>query len=98
MSTTLIPLSEIPGKARDAERAWRKRFDSRSNALTAAEFKIVSAPGCHSRPYFDPPVIGWIGTVTAAEAYCGQLTHMPDGNSHYRARFEYTPNDVKFDH
>lgn len=66
---------------------WRHiatRRARRAAALQAAEFQIVVAPGCHSRPYFDPPVIGWLCSRAAAVAYCAVLTRMPDGTSHRR--------------
>lgn len=42
------------------------------------------APGCHSRPYWDPPMIGWVLTKDAAEALANVSTHMPGGTSHRR--------------
>jgi len=86
--TKLIPLSEIPSHARAAERAARKSYPSRAAALDSAQNKLVVAPGCHSAPYFDPPVIGWTLTSAAAAAYAAQRTQMPDGSSHCRAALE----------
>ena len=87
MATKLIPLSEIPTTtARRRESDARRRFASRDDALQAAEYRLVVAPGCHSRPYFDPPVIGWVCTEAAASAYAAQQTHMPGGSCHQRAQ------------
>jgi len=82
----LIPLADIPTtSARNAERSARKQYASRAAALEAAQYRIDVAPGCHSRPYFDPPVIGWLCSRAAAVAYTAQLTHMPGNTSHHRA-------------
>jgi len=82
--STLIPLAHIPHHARDAERAARREHTNRSEALEAAEYRIDVAPGCHSRPYFDPPVVGWVLTREAAEAVTARMTYMPDGTCHRR--------------
>jgi hypothetical protein len=86
--TRLIPLTQLPRSVRAAERAARSSFESQAAALAAATYKLVVAPGCHSGPYFDPPVIGWTCTRAGAEAYAAQLTYMPDGNHHRRAALE----------
>lgn len=77
----LIPLSQIPAHARAEERAARKAYPTRRDALQAATVRIVSAPGCHGRPYFDPPTIGWVLTVNAGKALSEVWTHLP-GSSH----------------
>lgn len=84
----LIPLSSIPYAARAAEREARRAFATRVAALEAAQYRIVVAPGCHSRPYFDPPTVGWVCSREAAEALAAQQTRMPDGTSHSRLRCE----------
>lgn len=81
----LIPLSEIPYSARATESTARAQCGSRDAALEEAQYHIVAAPGCHGRPYFDPPSVGWTITRQAAEAYTSQATRMPDGTSHRRA-------------
>jgi hypothetical protein len=83
--TKLIPLSQIPYAARGYERTARAAYPTRSAALYAANYRIDVAPGCHSRPYFDPPVIGKVLTRAAAQAICGRLTYMPGNTSHQRA-------------
>ena len=83
--TKLIPLRDIPSAARATEAAARRAHPTRAAALDAAQYRIDVAPGCHSRPYFDPPCVGWVVTRSAAEAYTAQLTHMPGGTSHRRA-------------
>ncbi len=85
----LIPLKSIPTTtARRAEAEARRGYASRRSMLSAARHKLVVAPGCHSGPSFDPPVIGWCLTAAAAAAYAAQLTRMPDGKSHRRAMHE----------
>jgi hypothetical protein len=85
MSNKLLPLAQIPTTtARNVERKARATFASRSEALEAATHEIVVAPGCHSRPYFDPPRVGWCLTQEAADAVVAQVTVMPDGNHHRR--------------
>jgi hypothetical protein len=86
----LIPLRDIPYTARRAESAARKAAGSRAQALESARGRIVVAPGCHSRPYFDPPVVGWTMTRRAGLAVASQLTRMPDGNHHRRTRMEWS--------
>lgn len=86
MTTSLIPLAQIPYAARAAERAARRAFATRAAALESARYELVSAPGCHSRPYFDPPSCGWVCTRVAADALAARQTHMPDGTSHCRLR------------
>lgn len=81
----LIPLKDIPHSARAAESAQRKVWGD--EALDLARYKIVTAPGCHGRPYFDPPVLGWVCTQEAAEALKARLTHMPDHSSHHRVSY-----------
>ena len=83
--STLLPLASIPSAARAAERAARRAHRIKAEALEAAQYRIDVAPGCHSRPHFDPPVIGWVLTSEAAEAVTSRLTHMPGGASHRRA-------------
>jgi hypothetical protein len=84
----LIPLKSIPTTAaRDAERTARAKHPSRAAALEAATYRIESAPGCHSRPYFDPPVIGWVLTHLAAIAINDQITDMPGGTCHHRRTY-----------
>lgn len=78
----LYNLSDIPTAARKLESAARKQYPSRTAALDAATYRIEVAPGCHSRPHFDPPVLGWTITEGAAKALSERLTHMPDGSSH----------------
>jgi hypothetical protein len=86
--TRLIPLTHIPRSVRAAESAARKSFESPAAALAAARYKLVVAPGCHSEPYFDPPVIGWTCTRAAAEAIAARVTYMPDRNHHRRTALE----------
>lgn len=94
MSTTLIPLANItPRSARTIEAEARRRYANREDALDAAQYRIDVAPGCHSRPYFDPPVVGWVLTRAAARALCDRPTHMPGGTSHHRmscGQIDYT--------
>lgn len=81
----LIPLSEIPtASARRAEREARAQYTSRAAALEAAQFELVVAPGCHGRPSFDPPRLGWCVSQAGAEAYAAEVTYMPGGTSHRR--------------
>jgi hypothetical protein len=82
--TKLIPLNEIPSKARKIESSLRRAAGSRERALEVSTYRIVTAPGCHSEPYFDPPVLSWVLSREAAEALSAQLTHMPGGTSHHR--------------
>jgi hypothetical protein len=85
--TKLIPLADIPHKARLAERQARRRFSNRADALVAAEYEIVLAPGCHQNPPDDPPSVGWVLTPDAAEALESRVTRMPDGTCHTRLRY-----------
>jgi hypothetical protein len=89
--TKLIPLSEIPSAARTIEAAARNSFGSREKALACAAYRIEVASGCHSRPSFDPPVIGWTCTKQAAEALSSRRTYMPGGTSHCRVTYSYLP-------
>jgi len=84
----LIPLASIPLPARRVECATRKAYSSCSAARAAAQYRIDVAPGCHSRPSFDPPVLGWVLTRDAAVAITEQLTRMLDGTSHRRTSCE----------
>jgi hypothetical protein len=84
MTTRLIPLADIPHAARAAERHARAAYTSRAAALEAAQYRLDVAPGCHGRPYFDPPVIGWCVSRAAAAAMVEQVTHMPGGTCHRR--------------
>lgn len=84
----LIPLKDIPYAARAAERAARAKHASRADALHAASFEIVSAPGCHSRASFDPPRIGWVCSRAAAVALSERLTRMPGGTAHRRLAYQ----------
>lgn len=87
--TKLIALSEIPAAARRTESAARKSYSSRDAALQAAEYRIEVAPGCHGRPSFDPPVLGWVCSRDAAVALSSRLTHMPGGTSHHRVAYSH---------
>jgi hypothetical protein len=84
----LIPLADIPYAARATERAARRTYLTRAGALGAAAHRIVVAPGCHGRPHFDPPVVGWVCTRAAADALEARTTRMPDGTTHRRLRAE----------
>lgn len=84
----LIPISDIPCSARKLESRARKAAGSRSTALEVAQYEIVVAPGCHGRPNDDPPRVGWVLTRDAAEALASRQTHMPDGTSHSRLRYQ----------
>lgn len=89
MTNKLIPLAQIPTTAaRDAERRARAKYESRAAALQAAQYEMVVAPGCHSQPHFDPPRIGWVCALSAAEAMAAQLTHMPGNTSHRRIAYQ----------
>lgn len=82
----LIPLSAVPYSARNAESEARKRHASRSAAVAAAEYRILTAPGCHGEPF--PPVEGWVLTQQAAEAISAVPTRMPGGTSHCRRTWD----------
>jgi hypothetical protein len=85
----LVPLSDIPGtRTRRAEASARRGYVTRAAALTAAHYKIVVAPGCHSRPDFDPPVYGMVLTRAAALALSERQTARPDGTPHRRLAVE----------
>lgn len=84
MSTTLIPLADIPHSGRTIEAEARRRYANRKTALEEAQYRIEVAPGCHDRPHFDPPVVGWVVTRAAAVALCDRLTYMPGGTSHHQ--------------
>lgn len=88
MSARLVALVDIPYAARDAELRARAKHGSRADALAAAQYRIVSAPGCHVRPSFDPPVVGWVCSEVAAKALSDRMTRMPDGKSHRRLAYE----------
>lgn len=91
MLNKLIPLADIHLAARSVERDARKRIGNRAAALELAQYEIVVAPGCHSRPSFDPPRIGWVVSKAAAEALSARLTEMPDGTSHRRTAYVHHP-------
>jgi hypothetical protein len=81
--THLIPLRSIPTTtARRAESNARSQYATRSAALDAASYRVEQAPGTHSRPDWDPPVVGWVVSLEAAEALAGELTRMPGGTYH----------------
>lgn len=85
-NSKLVPLSNIPYAARSAESAARKAYRTRREAWGSAKYRLEVAPGCHSRPYFDPPVVGWVLTKAAALAVSALETRMPDGTTHRRIR------------
>jgi len=68
------------------ERAARRAAGGRAEALAAAQYRIVVAPGCHSEAY--PPVVGWVCTRRAAVALSELMTDMPGGTFHNHLRFE----------
>lgn len=94
MTTKLIPLSEIPGAhcAREKESDARHLYKTNAAALRFAPYRIEVAPGCHGRPYHDPPVIGWVLTKAAAEALASRVTRLQDGSTHRRTTYSYLPD------
>lgn len=76
-----IALSNIPATARDAERR------ARAQATDNSGYEIVVRPGCHGRPPSDPPVVGYVESLTAARALAAELTRMPDGSQHRRLSY-----------
>lgn len=84
----LIPLAEISHRARIRESEARKRYASKVEALIAARYRILTAPGCHSEPYLAPPIEGWVMTEQAAVAVCAVPTRMPDNSVHYRRTWD----------
>jgi hypothetical protein len=83
--TKLIPLKDVPVAARKIEAAERARLGD--GALEEASYRIEVAPGCHGKPHFDPPVLGWVCTRDAAEALAARLTRMPDHSTHRRTSY-----------
>lgn len=82
----LIPLSDIPYRAREREARERAKWPTRAMALDAATIKIVDAPGCYGGAF--PGVWGWMLTIEAAEAMIEVRTNMPGGSSHCRADYQ----------
>lgn len=80
MRTKLIPLSDIPYAARNAEAAERARWPTRAMALDAATYEIIAAEGCYSGAF--APTRGWVLTERAAEAVAGMVVNMPGGSCH----------------
>jgi hypothetical protein len=79
----LIPLRDIPSsRARETEAIARRKHSTRKEALQAARWRLVSSPGCHSHPYWDPPCEGLVLTQEAAKAIESKYTHMPGGTVH----------------
>jgi hypothetical protein len=86
----LVPLYDIPGtRNRRAEASARRGYVSRAAAASAASYRIVVAPGCHSRPDFDPPEYGWVLTRASALALSERQTARPDGTPHRRLAVEW---------
>jgi hypothetical protein len=78
----LIPLRDIPSSQRRIEAIARRKHSTRKEALQAARWRLVSAPGCHNQPYWDPPCEGLVLTQEAARAIAAEYTHMPGGTVH----------------
>lgn len=78
----LIPLSEIPYRARDAERDARAAHPTRADALRAAPWAIVDAEGTYDGPS-DRTTYGYVVTQIAAEAM-GDVRANPPGGNHAR--------------
>lgn len=75
----LLRLSDIPYAARQAEAVARRGYPSRSEALTAARYEIVDAPGTYSSSF--PKTLGWVLTESAAQAIAEERCKMPGGYS-----------------
>ena len=83
----LIPLREIRSyRARSIESVARKQFATKKDALQAARFRILTAPGCHGEAY--PPVEGWVLTMSAAIVIASEVTTMPGGTCHCRRTWD----------
>lgn len=76
--TKLIPLNEIPYRARAVESKERAKWPTRKMALDAATYRIVAAEGTYSG--IDPDVYGWVLTRQAAEAL-SEVKVSPPGNT-----------------
>lgn len=81
----LIPLSQIPHRARESEAKERAKWPARAMALDAATYEIVLAEGCYSGAY--APTIGYVLTRDAAQALSERMTYMPGGSCHRRLRY-----------
>lgn len=86
MATKLIPLSQIPYRARETEARERAKWPTWAMALDAATIRIIAAPGCYGSPF--PPVYGWVLTIEAAQALAAIETRMPGGSSHHRLDYD----------
>lgn len=92
----LIPLRDIPPAARSGERLARAMHSTELAALTAAEWRIESAPGCYgASPAGNAPVIGWVVTRGAAQALATRETVMRDGGRHRRLQCRHiAPSEI----
>lgn len=77
----LIPLNEIPYRARQVESEERAKWPTRKMALDAASWRIVWAAGTYSEAF--PPTHGWVLTYQAADAL-SEIKAYPPGNSGHR--------------
>lgn len=96
--TRLIPLSQIPYRARAAEARERAKWPTRAMALDAATIRIMAAPGCYGGA--EAPTHGFVLTLEAAEALSEVRAHMPGGTSHRRMDYEdgYPSSDALGDY
>jgi hypothetical protein len=87
---SLLPLRSIPFVARANEAAARRMCGTRSEAITAAEWEIVDAEGCHSGAR--PATRGWCLTQAAAEAVAAEVVRMPGGTVHHHLAVRHYPS------
>lgn len=78
----LIPLSKIPSTARASERRARAKYESRADALAAARYGLVEAPGTYSGA--EPRTFGWLCSQDAAEATAAAAVVRMPGNTQHR--------------
>lgn len=69
----LLPLTDIPRSARDAERNARERYATAESGLQAASYCIQDAPGHYGN---QPVVYGRVITLEAAEACAAETIHI----------------------
>lgn len=82
MTTKLIPLSEVPYAARNAERAARQRIRVEGDdPLAVSRYEIHDAEGCYSGA--QAPTRGWVVTEAAACAITDRVVRMPGGTRHH---------------
>lgn len=78
----LFPLHDVPFQARPAEVAARRAYVRRSDAVKAARYEIVAAPGMSALSHRP-----WVLTLAAAEAIAAQTSKTASGSTFHLYAF-----------